>query len=86
MLRITAVEPLAGHWVHVQLTDGTERDIDLGPYLWGPVFESISTDRSLFEQVYVDEVSKTLAWPNGADIDPDVLVGGEVPASARPSS
>jgi len=70
MLRITTVEPLAGHCVHVQLTDGTERDVDLSPYLWGSVFEQIAADRALFKQVYVDEISKTLTWPNGADIDP----------------
>jgi hypothetical protein len=81
---MTAVEPLVDHWVHVHLTDGTERDLDLSPYLWGPVFEPIAADRALFEQVYVDEISKTLTWPNGADIDPDVLVGGEQPASAHP--
>ena len=84
MLRITTVEPLAGQWVHVHLTDGTERDLDLSPYLWGPVFEEIAADRTLFEQVYVDEISKTLTWPNGADIDPDVLVGSEHPVSAHP--
>jgi hypothetical protein len=85
MLRITAVTPLAGLRVHVALTDGTERDLDLTPYLWGPVFEPILADRELFEQVYVDPVSKTIAWPNGADIDADVLVGGEQPAVARPN-
>lgn len=86
MLRITAVQPLPGLRVHVALTDGTERDLDLTPYLWGPVFEPLLEDRALFEQVFVDPVSKTIAWPNGADIDPDVLVGGETPATARPGS
>ena len=84
MLRITAVQPLPGLRVHVTLTDGSEHDLDLTPYLWGPVFEPLLEDRELFEQVFVDPVSKTIAWPNDADIDPDVLVGGERPAVARP--
>lgn len=86
MLRITAVQPLPGLRVHITLTDGSERDLDLTPYLWGPVFEPLLTNRELFEQVFVDPVSKTIAWPNGADIDPDVLIGGEKPAVTRPSS
>jgi len=86
MLRITTVQPLSGLRVHVTLTDGTERDLDLTPYLWGPVFEPLVADRALFEQVFVDPVSKTITWPNGADIDPDVLVGGEQPAATGPRS
>jgi hypothetical protein len=84
MLRFTDVEPLEGHRVHVRLTDGTERDLDLEPYLWGPAFEAIAADRSLFGQVYVDERTRTLAWPNGADLDPDVLLSASRPASAAP--
>jgi len=75
MRRIASVKPLPGLAVHVRLTDGTERDIDLTPFLWGPAFESLLTDRQLFEAVFVDPVSRTIAWPNGADLDPDVLVG-----------
>ncbi len=88
--RITEVRPLEGYSVHVHLTDGSERDIDLTRFLWGPVFAPITEDRSFFEQVFVDPVSRTVAWPNGADIDPDVLLGEAEPArtgaSSRPAS
>jgi hypothetical protein len=51
--------------------DGTEKEIDLEPLLHGPIFEPIRRDLSLFHQVKI--AGGTIAWPNGADIDPDVL-------------
>jgi len=54
-------------------TDGSQREIDLDPYLRGPIFEPIRRNRKLFASVYVDSDSETLTWPNGADIDPDEL-------------
>ena len=32
-----------------------------------------NADSSTFDQVYVDADLGTVAWPGGADIDPDVL-------------
>ena len=49
------------------------RTFDLDPYLHGPIFEPIRRSPKLFASVYVDADSETLTWPNGADIDPDVL-------------
>jgi hypothetical protein len=40
MLRIRSIEPLGGFRVRLSLTDGSIREIDLGPYLNGPVFEA----------------------------------------------
>jgi len=48
-------------------------EVDLAPYLRGPVFEPLVTDRSLFAAVRVDPECETIVWPNGADMDPDVL-------------
>lgn len=74
-----AVKPLEGYVVHVTFTDGSERDINLEKYLYGPAFEQIRTDKNFFRQVFVGD-GKTLAWPNGADIDPDVLYHDLAPA------
>jgi hypothetical protein len=52
---------------------GSAREIDLDPYLQGPLLEPIRRSRTLFASVYVDPDTETLTWPNGADIDPDVL-------------
>jgi Protein of unknown function (DUF2442) len=81
MLRIRGVEPLGGFRVRLSLTDGSSREIDLGPYLNGPVFEVLRTDPAAFQAVRVDEELGTIVWPNGADIDPDVLIHGRTPVS-----
>lgn len=81
MVRIRAVTPLEGLRVHVAFTNGTDRVIDLTPYLNGPVFERVKRDRELFEAVQVDHALGTVTWPNGADIDPDVLYEGRTPAA-----
>jgi len=38
-------------------------------------------DPALFRQVQVDRELGTIVWPNGADIDPDVLYHGRTPAA-----
>jgi hypothetical protein len=87
--RIRSVEPLDGFVVRLVFDDGTEREIDLESELWGPVFEPLREDRKLFRQVRVDEELGTIVWPNGADMDPDVLHGdfepAETPATAHAS-
>ena len=70
---VRTVKPLDGLRVRVVFTDGSARDIDLDSYLQGPLFEPIRRSRTLFASVYVDPDTETLTWPNGADIDPDVL-------------
>ena len=86
MIRIRGVEPIGGFRVRLSLTDGSNREVDLGPYLIGPVFEAIRTDPATFLSVRVDEELGTIVWPNGADIDPDVLIQGRTPASLEAAS
>jgi len=80
MIRVRAVQVLQGHEVQVEFSDGTTRIVDLEPFLRGPVFESLRSDRDLFRSVTVDDELGTLVWSNGADIDPDVLRGTRAPA------
>ncbi len=56
----------------VRFDDGFERTIDFEPILLGPLFGALR-DPSLFRRVRVDRDLGTLVWPNGADIDPNVL-------------
>jgi hypothetical protein len=81
MVRIRGVETLDGFTVRLTLTDGSTREIDLKPFLNGPVFEPVRSDAAFFRSVRVDEELGTIVWPNGADIDPDVLILGRTPAS-----
>ena len=71
LVRVRAVEPLEGFRVRLEFEDGTQKEMDLEPYLHGPIFEPIRRDMSVFRSVKVEE--GTIAWENGADIDPDVL-------------
>lgn len=78
--RIRSVQPLDGLVLRLTFDDGTAREIDLQEELWGPVFEPLRDDPQLFRQVHVDEEFGTIVWPNGADLDPDVLHGEVRPA------
>jgi hypothetical protein len=79
-IRVTEVEPLDGFKLRLRFNDSSERTIDLESRLWGPVFEPLKADPELFRQVRVDEELGTIVWPNGADLDPDVLHGSRDPA------
>jgi hypothetical protein len=82
LIRIADVQVLAGYQVRLRLTDNTEKVVDLEPYLRGPIFEPIRQDRALFAAVCVNRRAGTIVWPNGADIDPDVLCAGLQPAGS----
>jgi Protein of unknown function (DUF2442) len=64
---ITAVDVVEGHVVHLRFADGSERTIDLEPYLRGPVFERVRTDPNFFASVHVDREAGTIVWPNDAE-------------------
>jgi hypothetical protein len=78
--RIVSVEPLTGFVLRLSFDDGTERDVDLESELWGPMFQPLRANPDVFRQVRVDEELGTIVWPNGADMDPDVLHGDFEPA------
>lgn len=73
MIRIKFAQALDGFRVRLGFTDGSQGEVDLTKYLWGPVFEPLVRDRRMFETVRVDPEMGTIVWDNGADMDPDVL-------------
>lgn len=66
--------------VRVVFADGEVRDVDIEPLLDGPVFEALR-DPGMFARVDADEYGETIVWPNGADLDPDVIYGIAEPAT-----
>jgi hypothetical protein len=72
-VRIRSVALQGGFRLRLELTDGTSKTIDVEKYLRGPIFEAIRGNPAQFAQVFVDQRAGTIVWPNGADIDPDVL-------------
>jgi hypothetical protein len=76
---VTQVAVLHERVVRLGFSDGTQRDVDLAPFLWGPAFEHIAVDDDEFRKVKVDPEIGTICWPNGADLDPYVLHGDHDP-------
>ena len=80
---IIAAIPRKPYVVRVVFADGEVRDVDVDPLLDGEVFRPLK-DPHEFEKVHVDPETHTLTWPNGADLDPDVLYDPTLkPASGR---
>lgn len=70
---VVAVRPLGGHRLHLRFDDGVEGDLDLARRIrFDGVFEPLR-DPAYFAQVAVLPELGTIAWPNGADLDPLVL-------------
>jgi hypothetical protein len=70
--KVTAVEVLDHYVLRVSFDDGLVRDVDLSGDLPGPIFEPLK-DPEYFARVFID--GNSVAWPNGADVDPLVLHG-----------
>lgn len=73
MKDIVEAHPLDGYQLHLRFEDGTDGVVDIAELvsLHG-VFEPLRS-RTYFEQVQVNRELGTVCWPNGADLDPDVL-------------
>jgi hypothetical protein len=78
LVRVRTVEPLEGFRLRLGFEDGTQNEVDLEPYLTGPIFEPVRNDPAMFRAVRIE--GGTIAWDNGADMDPDVLYYGLKPA------
>ncbi len=68
MVRIESVQPLNDFMVNLVFTDGTQKVVDLMPFLGGPVFDPIRTDPQVFRSVTVDPRMGTVVWPISLDI------------------
>ncbi len=82
LLRIEAVEPQKDFCLRLTLNDGSVIERDVSMLLVGPIFDPVRDDPDVFRQVRIE--GGTVAWPNGADLCPDVLIwGGPPPAEAQ---
>jgi len=80
--RVVSVEHLDGFTLRLTFSDGLVRELDFTGVLEGGVFDPLM-DLKAFAQAFVDNVSGTLSWPSGIDLDPDVLHGDHEPATGR---
>lgn len=72
--RVTDVRVERAYVVKLSFSDGSEGTVDIGRWIEGRtgVFGALQ-DPALFARVSVDREAGTIVWPNGADLDPDVL-------------
>jgi hypothetical protein len=84
LIHILEAVPLEDRWVRLRFSDGVVKGVDLAPVLEkGGVFAEIRDDRSVFERLYVDPETHTIAWPGDIDLDAAVLYGKFEPASGE---
>ena len=70
---VISVEPLEGFQVRLRFENGVVGVIDLARHVsFRGVLEPLR-DPAYFRQVRVDAELGTVVWPNGADLDADVL-------------
>ncbi|MFM7440415.1 MAG: DUF2442 domain-containing protein [Snowella sp.] len=70
---ITFVKPLQNYKLHLHVEDDQEGIVDIQQQIkFTGVFESLKNP-DYFAQVKVNPELGTIQWPNGADLDPDVL-------------
>lgn len=71
MHKITHVQTRPGSILKVTFSDGVCGELCIAERLFGPMFEPLK-DPELFAQAKVDSFG-IVCWPNGADLDSDVL-------------
>ena len=73
LVDIVKVKPLGGHRLYLRFADGLQGEIDLDRLVrWEGVLGPLSSPQR-FSEVRVHPGLGTIVWPNGADLDPDVL-------------
>jgi len=72
--RIIGVRVTGPFRVSLTFTDGSTGSIDLESWIGGRggVFAPLQ-DQTFFARVVVDEGAGTIVWPNGVNLDPDML-------------
>jgi len=73
LVDIVEARPLGGYRVFLRFEDGVQGEVDVSELIR---FEGVFTplrDPVRFAELRVHPELGTLYWPNGADLDPDVL-------------
>jgi len=76
-LSVTAVRPLADYKLELMFENAEKRVFDVAPYLETGVFAKLK-DKAVFARVKISLDS--IEWPEGIDLDPEVLYVDSRPA------
>lgn len=73
LIDIIKVKPLKNFHLYLEFEDGTKGEVDIRKLIkFKGVFKPLK-DETFFIKVNVNPEWGTIFWPNGADLDPDVL-------------
>ena len=70
---IVEARPLGQHRLHLRFEDGVEGEVDIAAMVPFTGMLAPLADPAYFAKLTTNPVSGTITWPNGADLDPDVL-------------
>lgn len=78
-LHVTDVSHVGAYRLRIGFSDGVVKETELSDELYGEIFEPLK-DLAFFRQVRVNEETRTIEWPNGADFAPEFLyeIGKEI--------
>lgn len=71
LLLVVAAEVRAPYSLQVTFNDGTQKQVNVLPLLWGSVFKPL-LDQDYFARMRLT-ASGVVAWPNGANLAPEAL-------------
>ncbi len=78
LVDVTALTVLETYRVRVTFSDTITKEIDREPYLSGPIFLPVR-EPAFFRQALISDGA--ISWPNGADLDSQVIRYGLTPAA-----
>ena len=83
---IVEARPLGQHRLFLRFEDGVQGEVDIAHLVdFTGVLAPLAAP-TFFAKVTADTESGTITWPNGADLDPDVLYAAPSPASPSNSA
>jgi hypothetical protein len=77
VLHVDRARHVRDYLLNITVDDGTRKTVDVEPLLKGEMFEPLR-DTGQLTKLTIDPISKTIVWPNGADLAPEALY--ELPA------
>jgi hypothetical protein len=82
LITINAAEALDGYRLRITFSDGAIKEVDLRNLIGEArgVFRKLA-ELGTFKQARVNPETRTIEWPGGVDLDPEVLYGLFEPAS-----
>ena len=77
LYKVTAVKVVSPFHLEISFDDGIKKTIDFTTILKGEMYGPLASE-DYFNKVYLDPEVHTIAWPNGADFDPEILHNWEI--------